>query len=237
MEIRQMTMTLVWVLATLGFLISSTYCYWRYIWFFRNPSRHPPEGESVLSPADGTVVYVQVVPPDERVISIKRGVKASVNDIVRAHLAAPKVLIGVFMSPFNVHYNRAPITGQVEYVRHYPSIVQNRHMGRMHLRTLLKRAPYYDQSTHIVENERTVTRIDGCCRGRELSCYVVQIGARTVHGIDSYVQVGERVARGAIFGMIRIGSQVDLVIPWVKGMRIRVRPGQRVRAGETVLIE
>jgi phosphatidylserine decarboxylase len=232
-----MTMTLPWVLATLGFLISSAYWYWRYIWFFRNPPRHPPEGESVLSPADGTVVYVKVLLPGERVISIKQGVKASVNDIVRAHLAAPKVLIGIFMSPFNIHYNRAPISGKVEYIRHHPSVGQNRHMGRMHLCTLMKRAPYYHRCTHIVKNERTVTRIDGCCQGRELSCYVVQIGARMVHGIDSYVQVGERIERGSIFGMIRIGSQVDLVVPWVKGMTIQVRAGQRVRAGETALIE
>jgi phosphatidylserine decarboxylase len=66
---------------------------------------------------------------------------------------------------------------------------------------------------------------------------VIQIAAKSVRGIDSYVQAGDRVERGAIFGMIRIGSQVDLVVPWREGMQISVHPGQRVRAGETILIE
>lgn len=232
-----MTILICWVVGTLALLVSLAYVFWRKVWFFRNPPRIHPPGESILCPADGTVVYVQVVPPHEPVISIKQGVRASVNDIVREHLNAPKVLIGVFMSPFNVHYNRAPLSGQVQYVNHYPAHQQNRHMGVMHWRTLVKKSPYHQNSIHIVENERTVTRIDGRHRGQDLSCYVVQIGARTVHGIDNYVKVGECVSRGDIFGMIRIGSQVDLVVPWREGMRVRVRPGQRVRAGETILIE
>jgi phosphatidylserine decarboxylase len=90
---------------------------------------------------------------------------------------------------------------------------------------------------HIVQNERTVTRFVGDYRGQALPFYVVQIGARTVNGIDSYVQPGERVARGQTFGMIRIGSQVDLVVTWRAGLEARVRPGERVRAGETVLVQ
>jgi len=53
----------------------------------------------------------------------------------------------------------------------------------------------------------------------------------------SYVKSGDPVTRGAIFGMIRIGSQVDVVVPWRDGMTVRVRPGDRVRAGETVLVD
>jgi phosphatidylserine decarboxylase len=48
--------------------------------------------------------------------------------------------------------------------------------------------------------------------------------------------VGEEVGKGKIFGMIRIGSQVDLVLPYERGMKILVQPGDRVRAGETILI-
>jgi phosphatidylserine decarboxylase len=102
-------------------------------------------------------------------------------------------------------------------------------MGPMHWRILLGRQPYYRDSAHIVQNERTVTKIAGC--------YVVQIAAKTVAGIDSYVKPGETVQRGAIFGMIRIGSQVDVVLPWREGLTVRVRPGERVRAGETVLAD
>ena len=109
-------------------------------------------------------------------------------------------------------------------------------MGAMHWRTLWKREPYYSGSVHIVQNERTVTLFAGEYRGQRLPAYVVQIGARTVSGIDSYVEEGERVARGETFGMIRIGSQVDLIVPRRAELVVKVRPGDRVRAGETILI-
>ncbi|MCX7891819.1 MAG: phosphatidylserine decarboxylase [Burkholderiales bacterium] len=213
------------------------YLFWRYVWFFRNPRRVVPPGDGLLSPADGRVVYVREVGPGEPVVSVKKGLAATLHDLVREHVEAPRLVIGVFMSPFDVHYNRAPLSGAVGYVRHYPGRGPNLHMGAMHWRLLLRRPPYHRGSEHIVANERTVTRIDGELGGTPLSCYVVQIAARTVAGIDSYVPPGGRVERGAIFGMIRIGSQVDLVIPLRPDLRARVRPGERVRAGETVLVE
>ncbi len=203
--------------------------YWRFVWFWRNPSRKAPPGPGVLSAADGTVVYVKAVAPGEDVVSIKQGLAAKLTDLVHEDASQPRLVIGVFMSPFDVHYNRAPVTGSVEFVRHYPGRGRNLHMGPMHWRILLRRPPYYRDSRHIVQNERTVTKI--------ADCYVVQIAARTVAGIDSYFKPGDTVERGAIFGMIRIGSQVDVVLPWREGMEARVKPGDRVRAGETVLVE
>ena len=82
-----------------------------------------------------------------------------------------------------------------------------------------------------------MTKINGTRDGATLPCYVVQIAAMTVAGIDSYVRPGDRVGRGEILGMIRIGSQVDIIVPWREGMNIRVRPGDRVRAGETILVD
>jgi phosphatidylserine decarboxylase len=64
----------------------------------------------------------------------------------------------------------------------------------------------------------------------------VQIAGWSVAGIDSYVEVGEEVSKGKTFGMIRIGSQVDLVMPYLPDMNVMVNPGDKVRAGETVLI-
>ena len=55
-------------------------------------------------------------------------------------------------------------------------------------------------------------------------------------GIDSYVEVGEEVSKGKTFGMIRIGSQVDLVMPYLPDINVVVNPGDKVRAGETILI-
>ncbi len=72
--------------------------------------------------------------------------------------------------------------------------------------------------------------------GDEVAYYVVQIGGGSVHGIDVYSDVGEVVEKGEIFGMIRIGSQVDLIVPDLPGLTVQVAPGDRVVAGETILL-
>jgi phosphatidylserine decarboxylase len=217
---------------------ASLYLIWRYLWFFRNPGRAiPPEGSGILSPADGTVVYVKHMTPRESVINIKAGMQATLNDITREDMERPKILIGIFMSPFNVHYNRMPVSGKICFIHHHPPSPRNLFMFSMHLRTLLRRAPFYRDSAHIVANERTVTKIEGLYRGKELSCYVVQIAARSVDGIDVFLSEGSCAKAGETMGMIRIGSQVDLVVNAFEGMSIKVRPGQKVKGGQSILIE
>jgi phosphatidylserine decarboxylase len=232
MEVR--LLIIVFLILILG---AGAFLFWRYVWFFRNPPRIIPAGQNIVSPADGTVVYVKQVQPREKVIAIKKGVSVSVNDIARTDLGVSKVLIGVFMSPFDVHHNRMPMTGEIEFVKHYPAEGENRHMGSMHWRSLLNRQPLYADSLHIFTNERTVTKFRSRFGQDNINGYIVQIAGKSVHGIDSYVQPGQTVPKGDIFGMIRIGSQVDLVVTLVPGMQLRVKPGDKVFAGETILIE
>ena len=217
-------------------LAGGAYLFWRRFWFFRNPRRTPPAEPGLVSPADGTVVYVRCVQPGEDVVVIKQGLRATVEDILREDVVEPKLVIGIFMSPFDVHYNRAPLDAVVRFIHRHPARGGNAYMTAMHWRTLLGREPLARNSVHIVQNERTVTLLEGEYRGAPLPVYVVQIGARTVNGIDSYVREGERVERGATFGMIRIGSQVDLIVPLRADLAARVRPGHVVRAGETILV-
>ncbi len=226
----------VQVMAAAGLVAAAAYLAWRRWWFFRDPQRTPPQTPGLVSPADGQVVYVRRVAPGEPVVTIKQGLAAMLTDLVGEEQREPRIVIGIFMSPFDVHYNRAPIDARVESIRRYPGQGGNVHMGPMHWRLLLRRPPYHENSTHIVRNERTVTRFRADYRGVDLPFYVVQIGAKTVNGIDSYVPVGGRVERGAKFGMIRIGSQVDLVMPLREAFEVLVAPGQRVRGGETVLV-
>jgi len=227
---------LILATAAVALLAVAAYFLWREFWFFRDPERVPPAEAGILSPADGTVVYVKKVAPGEDVVVIKQGVAAKVTDLMHEDFDQPKLVIGIFMSPFDVHYNRAPLDGEIGFVRRYPaSRGGNVNMGAMHWRTLLGLEPRYEGSMHIVQNERAVTQIRGDYAGSPLPCYVVQIGALTVNGIDSYFAPGARVARGATFGMIRIGSQVDLIVPWRESFDVRVKPGDRVVAGETIL--
>ena len=148
----------------------------------------------------------------------------------------PRILIGIFMSPFSVHYNRAPLAGTVAYKKQYPAEGWNCYMASMHWRCLLKRLPIYGNSPHILQNNRAVTRFCGRFRQQPISCYVVQIGGGAVDGIDVFLDVGQTVAQGEIFGMIRIGSQVDLIVPDLPGLKVLVQVGDRVTAGETILI-
>jgi phosphatidylserine decarboxylase len=216
--------------------LAAGYLYWRYVWFFRNPERTSPPGDNIVSPADGTVVYIRLVQANQEVLTIKQGVSARLTDIVKEDLDYPKVSIGIFMSPFNVHYNRIPLAGLVDAIKHHPPEPANLAMTSMHWRTILGRAPFYSHARHIIQNERKVTRIDSTYKGERFPYYVVQIAGRSVNGIDSYVRPGDQVDKGSIFGMIRIGSQVDLVAPYLPGLEIKTRPGARVRAGETVLV-
>ena len=236
MEAPRVTPALV-AAAVLALSLLATFLYWRHVWFFRNPPRQPPTDAGILSPADGTVVYVKRVAPGEDVVVIKEGLTAKVEDILKQDEPAPKIVVGIFMSPFDVHYNRAPLTGRVSMIRHHPAEGENLYMGMMHLRTVLNWLPLHSGSPHIVQNERTVTRFDGEYRGAPLPAYVVQIGSRGVNGIESHYAVGDTVKRSAIFGMIRIGSQVDLIVPARDDLSIRVQAGDTVRAGETVLIQ
>jgi phosphatidylserine decarboxylase len=218
-------------------VIAGGYLSWRYFWFFRDPERKAPEAAGLVSPADGTVVYVKRVAPGEPVIVIKQGVAATVRDIMRDDFDQPKLVIGIFMSPFDVHYNRAPLSGKVGFIHRHPAHGGgNLYMAEMHVRSLLGLAPRYAGSMHIVQNERAVTQIVGDYKGVPLACYVVQIGARTVNGIDSFVAEGGHVERGATFGMIRVGSQVDLVVPWREGFDVLVKEGDSVVAGESLLV-
>lgn len=169
-------------------------------------------------------------------VLVKKGLGAHIKDLIHEDLAFPKIVIGIFMSPFNVHYNRAPLSGHIESIRHYPAR-RNVWMLPMHLRTILKKRPLYKDSLHILYNERTVTKLNGIFRGIPVPCYLVQIAGKRVNRIESYLQEGDYIQRGTIFGLIRMGSQVDLVVRHVIGMQVRVKPGDKVRAGETVLIE
>ena len=107
------------------------------------------------------MVYVKRAAPSEAIIVCKQGKAASINDIAREELDQPKILIGIFMSPFSVHYNRVPIGATLAYKQQYPAEGKNLHMGSMHWRCILGRLPIYANSPHIIQNNRAVSRWRG----------------------------------------------------------------------------
>jgi len=201
---------------------------WR-VWFLRDPRRTVPPGESVLAPADGFVTYVKRVSRGTVPIAVKGRREIPLSEIVEVPgLDGEGVLVGIFMTAFSVHRNRAPVSGEVVFRRRRPA-PKNRTMARMMTRFLLRAAPYEDDCDYLVENERLTIAL----RNERGLVAVTQIADKWIDRIVARVEVGDCVERGALYGLIRFGSQVDLFLPDSYGVETCVRPGQYVRAGES----
>jgi phosphatidylserine decarboxylase len=185
--------------------------------FYRDPERTPPDvpEDAVVSPADGEVVYVRRSRGGVLPRATKHGRDHELVELTRTPLRSGEaIVIGIAMSFLDVHVNRAPIAGRVGARAHFPGRFGS--LGRPEM---------------IFENERATMVIE---RGRD-QVAMVQIASRLVRQIASYVDTGQQLVRGQRVGVIRLGSQVDLVLPARPGVEVRVAAGQRVRAGETVI--
>lgn len=163
--------------------------------FFRDPERAIPAGDAlVVSPADGTVVAAVRVP-------------------VGRLLGSESQQVSIFMSPLDVHVNRAPIGGRVEALE-YQS-------GRFF-------AAYRGKSSE--ENERNAIKI---AHSGGVRVTMVQIAGFLARRIVCHVKQGDSLERGQRLGIIMFGSRVDLFLP--PDAEVAVRPGEHVRGGETVV--
>ncbi len=185
--------------------------------FYRDPERTPPQtaDDAVVSPADGEVIYVRRSSGGTLPSSTKKGRDYGLAELTKTPLRHDDAtVIGIAMSFLDVHVNRAPIAGRVRLREHFPG--QFGSLGRPEM---------------VYENERATTVIER----DDMEIAMVQIASRLVRQIASYVKVGESVELGQRVGVIRLGSQVDVVLPARPGVTVQVREGQRVRAGESVL--
>lgn len=207
----------LWLMAPFvsGFVVLVLWFLLFFYRFFRNPVRVIPGGQNdIVSPADGRVIYIKELESNQIPVTIKKKRVAHISEITKTDiLEQPCYLIGIAMTLFDVHYNRAPIDGKVIMVKHTPGT-------SIGLNT--------PEST--LTNERNTTvfeREDGVKAG------VVQIAARGVNRCIVMSKEGEVLNRGQIFGKIRWGSQADLIIP--RNCEIMVREGEQVHAGSTIV--
>lgn len=160
--------------------------------FFRDPERAVPDApDGVLAPADGRIVEIGRL----------------VDDFV-----GPAVRVAIFLSPLDVHVNRAPVAGTVVGVA--------RTAGRFV-------AAYRPDAADV--NERCVIHLQGD-RGRVT---VVQVAGVLARRIVCRAEPGDRLAAGERFGMIRFGSRTDCLMP--ESTTVLVRVGDRARGGVTML--
>jgi len=162
--------------------------------FFRDPERIIPGGEGILvSPADGKVIGIKDVAE-------------------KTYLAAEAKEISIFMSPLDVHVNRAPCDGKVVTVRYSPG----KYM-----------AAYKDDAS--VKNENIVMILD---RG-EGKVLVRQVAGFVARRAVCRVKEGDMLKRGDRYGIIKFSSRLDVYLP--RDAEIKVNLGDRVKAGETVI--
>ena len=163
------------------------------VFFFRDPLRTPPqEAGAVVSAADGKVVEIQPVEEE--------------------YLDGLGTRISVFLSPLDVHVNRSPIEGRVDFVTRVRGEFQ---------------AAYRPDASS--KNQQSVIGIsNGAVR-----LVVKQIVGVLARRIACYLSEGDEVALGQRFGLIRFGSRVDHLLP--QRVRVTVEVGDRVRAGETII--
>ncbi len=182
--------------------------------FWRTPRRKiVAKDEEIVSPADGNVIYITQIERQEVPLSIKGARFSKLEELTKTDLLdKPCWLIGINMTPFDVHKNCAPING---------TVILNQHFSGKFLSLKEKDA--------LTENERNTYVIadDRCKIG------VVQIASRLVRRIDSYVEVGQEVKKGDWLGMIRFGSQVDVILP--QNYEIKVKLMDQIYAGTTIL--
>ena len=172
-------------------------CVAYFLYFFRDPERTPPrDDDAVVAGADGTV--------------------AAITEMHEArYLKAPCVRISIFLSLFDVHVNRAPISGESTFLGYFPG----------------KRLFTFQEKSSEVNQHNKILIAGG--RTRCLVCQIVGPVCRRVvywlpHDAPSAVAKGDRI------GMMKFGSRLDMYFP-ATDVEVLVKPGATVRAGETVV--
>ena len=166
------------------------------LYFFRDPQRTPPPGASalLLAPADGKVVEV-------------------VREQEPLYLQGPATRVSIFLSPLNVHVNRVPANGVIEYERYVPGD--------------------YLVAWHPKASEKNERSELGLRHPSGVQVLFKQIAGAVARRIVYHLEPGDTVQAGARFGLVKFGSRMDVLVP--PHVEISAQVGDRVTAGETVL--
>jgi len=160
--------------------------------FFRDPKREPPQDQRlVVAPADGRVTRVRPLAADQE------------------HSAT---LISIFLSPLDVHINRAPIAGQITDVSYT--------RGKFLMAT--------DENASLVNEQNSLT-----IKGDMVTIVCKQIAGILARRIICWKHEGEQVALGERFGLIKFSSRTDVILP--ERVEVLVKEGMRVQGGTTII--
>lgn len=165
------------------------------LYFFRDPDRYPPADDNiVVAGADGKIMQIKnVFEPD--------------------HLNTKCIRISIFLSPFDVHVNRSPISGTVKWLSYYP--------GRRFFTFLDKASEYNQHSRIVIENHK-------------IKCLIKQICGPICRRVVFWLTIGQKIPIGFPIGMMKFGSRMDIFLP-ENNVSVVVKKSDKVKAGETII--
>jgi phosphatidylserine decarboxylase len=160
--------------------------------FFRDPRRHPPaEANVVVAPADGRVTRVQRLEGES---------------------SNSSTVVSIFLSPLDVHINRAPIAGEVTDVSY--------RRGKFLMAT--------NENASLVNEQNALT-----IKGEQITVVCKQIAGILARRIVCWKRVGQRVDLGERFGLIKFSSRTDIILP--PSVEVLIAEGARVKGGTTII--
>lgn len=178
-----------------SFLIFSLMLYVFILFFFRLPARSlEPDPGLIFAPADGKVVVIEETEEKEYF-----------NDL--------RLQVSIFMSPFNMHSNRYPVSGRIKYVGYHPGHYM---------------VAWHPKSSELNERSSVVIETEG---GEEI--LIRQIAGAVARRIVTYAKEDQMVQQGDELGFIKFGSRVDVFLPL--GTEIEIPILQQVRANKSVI--
>jgi phosphatidylserine decarboxylase len=186
------------------------FLFWK-LFFLRDPRRKIPVGDNIVSPADGIILEVLNLEDVKKITIYKKyigKIKTICNDV-----STKAVVVSIFMSPMNVHINRVPMGGQVVSVKH--------EVGKFLAVNTLKAG---------LENEKSEVLL----KTNIGNIKFIQVAGLLARSIENRLVTGQKVKKGERYGLINLGSQLILILPYDK-VNLKVKKGDKVRAGESVI--
>jgi phosphatidylserine decarboxylase len=182
--------------------------------FLRDPKRRIPEGNHILSPADGKIKDIIRLKDIDK-LNIRKGLVGKVKTLAE-DVGKDAYLITIVMNIFNVHIQRSPIDGKIKKISYSKGKFFN--------------AVFEKEDLAAIENEKNEILIDG-----KHKIKVIQIAGLVARRIVCYVKKGQNIKKGQKLGIIKLGSQVAMIVP--ASINIKARPKQKVKAGTTIIAE
>ncbi|MBD3312854.1 phosphatidylserine decarboxylase family protein [Candidatus Woesearchaeota archaeon] len=185
-----------------------------HLWFLRKPHRNIPS-KGIVSPADGKIIKILSIDGSSAIIKKHPvgKIKAFTKDVAKKCW-----VIVIVMTPLNVHFQRAPADARVLKVRYMEGRLLNAVLGS-------------DQLEATVENEKNEILMQ-TEYGR---MKVIQIAGLVAKRIVCFAGKNQNIKKGQEIGLIKFGSQVCLVVPRSRGLKLKVEEGEKVVDGETVI--